>query len=190
MKVLVTCKQIGEACIFKKRVYLPPYSVLKESSLTTKLRIVFDAFARSSTGVLLNNVFMCGLTVQDEFFSILVRFRKYQYVFTADVEKMFRQIVVDAEVQDFQCILWRESRRTIYKITTVTYGTTSASFMATQCLASRVQADKKDSKAASAIRCDFFMDDLMTGAKTIQKCVLLQTLIDGILGSTKLPLRK
>lgn len=110
-------QKVEDAYISRKRVYLPQHTVLKEYSLTTKLKVVFDTSARSSTGVSLNYVLMCGPTVLHELFSILVRFRKHQYVLTADVEKMFRQINVDAEDQYFQCIIWRKNRLTIYRRT-------------------------------------------------------------------------
>ncbi|XP_060836320.1 uncharacterized protein LOC132918983 [Rhopalosiphum padi] len=174
--------------------YLPHHPVVKLSSLTTKLRVVFDASAKSSTGVSLNDVLMCGPTVQEELFSILIRFRAHQYVITADVEKMFRQVEVSKEDQDLQRIVWRENpseKLRIYRLTTVTYGTTSASFMATQCLASLAEAEKlRFPRAAKAIRRDFYMDDLMTGAETIDECKMLQLQISNILDSAKLPLRK
>lgn len=187
-------KEVDNSSTPTTRFYLPHHPVLKESSLTTKLRVVFDASAKSSTGVSLNDILMRGPTVQEELFAILARFRKHQYAITSDVEKMFRQISVDPEDQDLQCILWREkpsdSLRT-FKLTTVTYGTTSASFMATQCLVSLAEIEKnRYPEAASAIRRDFYMDDLMTGAETIAGCIQLQTQISSILSSARLPLRK
>jgi len=112
---------------------------------------------------------------------------------TSDVEKMFRQIAVDAEDQYLQCILWRENQSEDlgFKLTNVTYGTTSASFMATECLISLAETEQKRYPGnASAIRRDFYMDDLMTGAETIQECIQLQTQISNILSSAKFPLRK
>jgi len=137
---------------------------------------------------------MRGPTVQEELFAILVRFPRHQYTLTADVEKIFRQVAVATEDQDLQRIVLRtnpsEPLRP-YKLTTVTYGTTSASFKATQCLA--VLATDRFStypEASKAIERDFYMDDLMTGAETIEECIILQEQISLILHSAKLPLRK
>jgi len=44
-------------------------SVLKLSSLTTKLRVVFDASVKSSSSLSLNDFLMCGPTVQDDLVS-------------------------------------------------------------------------------------------------------------------------
>jgi len=51
---------------------------------------------------------MYGPTVQEELFSILIRFRTHQYDITADVEKMFRQVGESKKDQDLQRIVWRE----------------------------------------------------------------------------------
>lgn len=174
--------------------YLPHHPVFKASSLTTKLRVVFDALTKSSKGISLNEVLMRGPTVQEELFAILVRFRKHQYAITADVEKMFRQVAVATEDQDLQRIVWRancsDPIRT-YKLTTVTYGTTSESFMATQCL--KVLAKENFQtypEASKAIERDFYMDDLMTGAETTEEGIILHEQISLILNSAKLPLLK
>lgn len=58
--------------------YLTHHCVIKESSLTTKLRVVFNGSAKFSTNLSLNDVFKVGPT--DELFNILIRFRK-QYSF-------------------------------------------------------------------------------------------------------------
>jgi len=83
-----------EPRIPERSFYLPNHTVFKNSILTTKTRIVFDASAKTTTGLSLNNVLMRGPTTQDDIFSILTRFRKHQYVITVDIEKVFRQISV------------------------------------------------------------------------------------------------
>ena len=52
-----------------------------------------------------------------------------------------------------------------YALRTVTYGTASASFLATRCLAQIAYENKSDYPTASrAIANDFYVDDLITGS--------------------------
>ena len=55
--------------------FLPHHAVVKESSLTTKTRVVFDGSAKTSTGISLNETLMVGPTIQEDLFSIIARFR-------------------------------------------------------------------------------------------------------------------
>ncbi|XP_017762447.1 PREDICTED: uncharacterized protein LOC108552425 [Eufriesea mexicana] len=71
-------------------VYLPHHAVIKASSQATKIRVVFDASARSSSGTSLNDTLMTGSTIQDDMQTLLLRFRLHQYVITGDIEKMYR----------------------------------------------------------------------------------------------------
>ncbi|XP_075235031.1 uncharacterized protein LOC142332470 [Lycorma delicatula] len=112
--------------------YLPHHAVFKETSLTTKLRVVFDGSAKSSNGLSLNDTLMIGPTVQQDLFSIILRFRVHNYVIT----KMYRQILVTQKDSNLQRMLWRENPEQDlkhYALRTVTC-TTSASFLATCCL--------------------------------------------------------
>lgn len=75
-----------------KIYYLPHHAVIKESSTSTKLRVVFDASSKTSTGISLNDRLLVGPTIQDDLFTTVVRFRTHKFVFTADIAKMYRQI--------------------------------------------------------------------------------------------------
>ena len=66
--------------------YLPHHAVIKDSSVKTKVRVIFDGSAHSSTGVSLNDALMQGPTIQDELVSIIMLFRKHRHVLTADTE--------------------------------------------------------------------------------------------------------
>ena len=67
--------------------YLPHHGVLKESSNTTKLRVLFDGSASSTTGVSLNDTLHTGPKLQENLFDILLRFCSQQYVLTSDIQK-------------------------------------------------------------------------------------------------------
>ena len=85
--------------------FLPHHCVHKEDSTTTKLRVVFDGSAKSSTGVSLNGSLMVGPTVQEDLFSILIRFRFHKVGLSADIAKMYRQIALESVAKDFHRIL-------------------------------------------------------------------------------------
>ncbi|XP_022180598.1 uncharacterized protein LOC111040844 [Myzus persicae] len=71
--------------------YFPHHAVMKESSITTKLRVVFDGSAPSSSGLSLNDILFRGPKVQPDLLDILLGFRMHSIVITADIAKMYRQ---------------------------------------------------------------------------------------------------
>lgn len=56
-------------------LYFPHHMVIKLSSLIIKLRVVFDASAKNTSNLSLNDVLLCRPTVQDDLVTILMRFR-------------------------------------------------------------------------------------------------------------------
>ena len=174
--------------------YLPHHAVIKESSSTTKLRVVFNASAKNASGISLNESLMVGPNIQPNLFDIIVRFRSFRYAFTADIEKMYRQVVLDKSDRDFQRIFWRGNAAEPiqeYRLATVTYGTAPASFLATRCLV--VLADQvynDDPIASYEIRNSFYMDDLMSGSDNEDEAIQLRSTIHATLDSGCFPLRK
>jgi len=82
--------------------------------------------------VSLNDALLVGPTVQQDLISILMCFRLFTYVITVDIIKMYRQILVHPSQTRLQRILWRDDLSAnvdMYELTTVTYGTASASFL-------------------------------------------------------------
>lgn len=174
--------------------YLPHHCVLKESSLTTKLRVVFDASAKSSSGISLNDVLKVGPVIQEDVFSIMLRFRLHNIVFTADIEKCYRQIQVHEDYRDLQRIVWRSDPSAPlehYRLNTITYGTGPASFLATRCLKQlALENEQKFPEASRAIAQDFYMDDWISGADSFESAVELLKQVNKILSDSKLILRQ
>ncbi|CAK9829641.1 hypothetical protein ANTRET_LOCUS6944, partial [Anthophora retusa] len=174
--------------------YLPHHAVFKASGTTNKIRVVFDGSSPSSTGISLNDAQSVGPQVQGDLFSILIRFRKHKFVVSADIEKMYRQIRVQKSDCKLQRILWRYSDsdpiRT-YQLNTVTYGTTSASFLATRTL-KQVDIDNAQihSDVCKIIFNDFYVDDLLTGCETIEQAIRIRVSLTKILEQAGFPLRK
>ena len=84
----------------EKTYYLSNHYVIKDSSTSTKLRVVFDGSAKTTSGIFLNDRLLVGPKIQKDLFSILVRFRMYPVALSADIAKMYRQVQLDAEDED------------------------------------------------------------------------------------------
>lgn len=116
-------EKIDPTTLPNSNYFLPHHCVLKPDSSTTKLRVVFDASAKSSTGKSLNDLLMVGPTVQSDLFSVIIRFRLWRYVFTTDISKMYRQIIVSEADRRYQCIVWRDhpdDELQMYRLNTIT----------------------------------------------------------------------
>ncbi|XP_055523285.1 uncharacterized protein LOC129717424 [Wyeomyia smithii] len=128
---LVPLEQVNVAP--EKRFYLPHRAVLKSTSTTTKLRVVFDGSCKTSTGISLNERLQVGPNLNEDLFVVMTRFRSYAVAFTADAEKMYRQVRMDKKDTDFQRIVWRTNPNKPvqhYRLSTVTYGTNCAAYLA------------------------------------------------------------
>jgi hypothetical protein len=90
-----------------KLYYLPHHPVIKENSLNTKMRIVFDA---SSGKPSLNDCLFRGKVYagQDEraIIAIWARIRLMPHILTMDLAKAFLQVVLRKEDRDACRILW------------------------------------------------------------------------------------
>ena len=174
--------------------YLPHHPVFKETSSTTKTRVVFDGGAKTSNGLSLNDTLQVGATVQQDLYSIVLRFRTHQVCFTADIKKMYRQIIVHPQDRDLQRILCRYSPEEPvqeYRLTTVTYGTSSAPFLATCCLKKLADNNKQQHpRAAQVLSNDFYVDDLLSGTSTLDDAINIQREISSLLQTAGFTLRK
>ncbi|XP_054279009.1 uncharacterized protein LOC128997397 [Macrosteles quadrilineatus] len=111
--------------------YLPHRHVIKENSLTTKLRPVFDASAKEKNQPSLNDCLEKGDNLIELIPSILNRFRLHRYGVVADIEKAFLQIGVHRDDRDFLRFLWinEDGQLVVYRHARVVFGVTCSPFM-------------------------------------------------------------
>ncbi|KMQ84755.1 gag-pol polyprotein precursor, partial [Lasius niger] len=151
--------------------YLPHHGVIRENSLTTKLRVVFNGSSISSTGLSLNDLLHTGEKLQRDLFDVLIWFRQFRYVFATDVEKMYRQIKVHPADWNFQRILWLDQSHNIvtYQLTTVTYGLACAPFLALRTLNQLIIDEGTNFPLAiPVLQHGRYVDDLFGGSDSIQ----------------------
>lgn len=126
--------------------------------------------------------------------TILTRWRNFKFVITGDIARMYRQIKMDSQYAEYQRIVWRENENEPirdYKLTTVTFGTTSAPFSAIKTI-KRLADDEEHNfeGAAAAARRDFYVDDFYSGADTIEIVGDLRKQITELLAKGGFQIRK
>lgn len=178
----------------KLRYFFPHHAVVREDKSTTKLRVVFDGSARTTSGLSLNDIMWKGYQVQPNLFDILCRFRTFRYVFTADIEKMFRQIIINPQQTFLLNILWRDSPSQplqSIELSTVTYGTNCAPFLATRVLREIGEINKSSFPLASqALLEQTYIDDTLVGSETLNDLYELHSELVSLLSSHGFSLHK
>ena len=129
---MVPSSQLNKPC--EQTFYLPMHGVTKSSSTSTKLSVVFDASAHTSSNISLNQSLFVGPTLFPNLDQILLKFRMYPVALSADISKMYRAVEPEEVDRD---LLWRadpKSPVTDYRMTQVTFGVTSSPFLAVKAL--------------------------------------------------------
>lgn len=155
-------KQVWE--ISESGYYTPHHGIMSAN----KFRVVFNASAKTSTGVTLNETQLVGEKLQRDLVEILMNFRQFKFGITADIEKMYRQIWIHEDDQQYQKILWRDNDKEpikVFQLKTVTYGHACAPHSAIRTLMQCAYDHKNQyPRAAGMIKECFYVDDLLTGA--------------------------
>lgn len=187
-------KPVSESQPEPKNVfYLPHHGVLRENSLTTKLRVVFTGSSRTTSGMSLNKLLHTGEKLQVDLFDVLIWFRQFRYVFCSDVEKMYRQINVHPDDWNFQRILWIQQLDKIitYQLTTVTYGLACAPFLALRTFLQLAEDEGENySLAVPPLRKGRYVNDIFGGADTIEQCQLAVSQLNQLCMAGGFPLKK
>ncbi|XP_052738154.1 uncharacterized protein LOC128198191 [Bicyclus anynana] len=174
--------------------YIPHFSIVKQSSTTTKVRIVYDASCKTTSGHSLNDNLLIGPKLQQDIVQVLLKYRLHNIVFTSDIKMMYRYIQIRNEDRDFQRILWRNSVDDPiqeYRLCTVTFGVASAPFLALRTLRQLALDESSVFPLASQVLLnDVFVDDVVTGAATLEDALKLQRELTGLCRAGTFELRK
>lgn len=158
------------------------------------MRVVFDASAKTSSGISLNDIQHCGPVIQRDLFDLLLDFRCHDKVVTADITKMYRQINIHEEDSWLQCILWRNAPTEeirAYRLKTVTYGEAASFFLACRAFYEAGEEIRPEQpEIADTIQQCFYVDNVMMGGDSTEKLLKRRQAVESALMRRGLPLRK
>ncbi|XP_014204702.1 uncharacterized protein LOC106636718 [Copidosoma floridanum] len=153
----------------KPHFYLPHHGALKEDGDNAKIRVVFNGSALTSSGHSLNSITYTGPNLLPNITDILFWLRTLKWTFSADISKMYRQIKVHPDNWDLQRIFWHSKthEEAHFRLTTVTYGTRPAPFLATRSLLQLVKDEgHRYPQAARILTSGRYVDDIFGEAET------------------------
>ncbi|XP_050340167.1 uncharacterized protein LOC126766422 [Bactrocera neohumeralis] len=174
--------------------YLPHHGVIRPDKITTKVRVIFNASKCTNSGKSLNDILYTGTTLQPDLMLLILNWRMFKYVFNGDVEKMYRQILVHKDDQDFQRIVFRKSSNSPisdYKLKTVTFGINCAPYLAIRTLHEVAKTCETNLPlATSVLQTQTYVDDILSGSHSLSlACESLSQVIKA-LNSAGFPLKK
>ena len=153
--------------------YLPYHAVLRRDKSTTKVRVVYDASARS-TGCSLNKCLHKGPKFDQKILDnhILIRFQTYKIALTADIEKAFLMVSVQESDRDVLRFLWFDDvhngncKMICLRFTRVVFGVSCSPFLLNATLQHHLNKYvTSHPKTVDKLTASLYVDDVVTGAK-------------------------
>uniref|UniRef100_A0A8D8QQL5 Integrase catalytic domain-containing protein n=1 Tax=Cacopsylla melanoneura TaxID=428564 RepID=A0A8D8QQL5_9HEMI len=154
--------------------YLPHHCVIQEGK-TTKLRVVYDASAKTRGSHSLNDYLFKGPRMLDDLVGFLILFRLYDIALVADIEKAFLQVGLQLEDRDVTRFVWLKDvyggvhpdNIIHFRFTRVPFGIVSSPFILAATL--KYHLVRQDSVEAKLISDSLYVDNLLRSVQTLEQ---------------------
>ena len=150
------------------KVWYVPHHGVYHPKKPEKIRVVFDCSA-TFQGRCLNKEILQGPDLINSLVGVLCRFRNDHIAFMGDIEKMYYQVRLPEEQQDFFRILWWPDGDTSqklqeYRMTVHLQGCISSPSCANYALKRTAEDNKADfkDKVVQMLKRDFYVDDFLS----------------------------
>ena len=173
--------------------YLPMHGVSKSSSTTTKLRVVFDASAKTASGSSLNDMLLQGPSLYPHLTTIINIFRFRPVGLAADISKMFREIGLQGVELDYHRFLVRDASGALKdnRMSRLTFGVTCSPYLATHVLRQIAEDYRTEfPEAARAIEEFFYVDDCLLSVDTTEEAISISAELVEVFSRACMSLRK
>jgi hypothetical protein len=148
--------------------YLPHHSVVRESSESTKTRIVYDASSKTGSQPFLNDCLNTDPPLQNQLFKVFVRrcFHPVALIINGDIRKAFLQVRIRTEHIDamrFRSLKNKDHQRICtLRFTRALFGMGPSPFLLAGVLQCHLNASKeKYPKHAEEIVKELYVDDVL-----------------------------
>ncbi|XP_029172993.1 uncharacterized protein LOC114941956 [Nylanderia fulva] len=158
-------------------IYIPHHPVIREDSCTTKLRVVFNASCKTRNGTSLNDHLLIGPKLQQDLPAVLLRWRAWRLVYTADIARCFDK--------------YAYIRGTSITKESLTYGLASAPYLSMRVLRQlALDEGAKFPAAVPIVNDSIYVDDALFGANDIDSLINTRTQLAELMRRGGFSLRK
>ncbi|XP_068723854.1 uncharacterized protein [Montipora capricornis] len=173
-----------------REFYIPHKPVVRESAESTKLRIVFDASARSNERSLEK-----GLPLQNLLWDILVRNRLKPVALAGDLKQTFLQVRIRLEDRDALRFHWIKDKETsnveVLRFTLALFELVQSPFLLGGTLHQHLEGMKdRYPCVGEEIKKSLYVDDVITGGETTEKVCKLKESAVAVFGEAQFELHK
>lgn len=181
---LVPPEEVDKANVY----YIPHHAVFHNG----KIRVVFNASMPAFNGLSLNATLHTGPKLQQDIVLILIKWRTFKVVFTCDIVKMFRQILIDPRDRDWLRVVYDFGNKLLhFRLSTVTYGTACAPYQSLRVLLEILTDHGTSSpEMVELFRELSYVDDFFAGADTVEKAIEIRDKLINTLKRAKIELSK
>ncbi|GFT68058.1 integrase catalytic domain-containing protein [Trichonephila clavipes] len=179
--------------------YLPHQAVFRQESLTTKMRIVFDASSHEDGQPSLNDCIWSGENLNPNIFHLIISFRLNTIAITADIERAFLQISLRDEDRDAVRFLFPDIRSNqtdpykfqVYRFKRVMFGVNVSPFLLSATIKRHIENYREQYPAATEMldTC-LYVDDVISGADDISQALKVSKDAETIMKNASMKLRK
>ena len=179
-----------------KEFYIPHKAVIRETAESTKTRIVYDASAHpNDKSPSLNECLKPGPALQNQLWSVLVRNRFHPIALSGDLKQAFLQVRIREADRDVLHFHWLKDLTTreveTLRFTRALFGLSTSPFL----LGGFIEQHLHNMEAAypdevEEIRRSLYVDDLISGGKTVAETENLKKSCVTIFGTARFELHK
>ncbi|XP_045187494.1 uncharacterized protein LOC123545213 [Mercenaria mercenaria] len=163
--------------------YIPNHAVITTQKSTTKLRVVYDASAKTKAeNRTLNDSLYRGPVMLHDLCGLLMRFRLNRIALVSDIEKAFLQIGLQPSQRDVTRFLWiKNIKQPVvfteniqeYRFCRVPVGVISSPFLLGATIESHLE--RYDNSTAEKIKDNIYVDNVIMGTNTWPEAFELYT---------------
>lgn len=170
--------------------YLPHRPVVRLSSSTTKVRPVFDASAKGPNGIFLNDCMVTGPSLNPDLVEILIRFRRWPYVISADIVKAFLQISVHSLDRNVHRFLMPGTNGVRHmRFNRIVFGNTASPFLLNATVKCHL-SEYSDCEVVKNLQRDMYVDNWFSGADSVEELATQYSTAHNIMAEANMSLEK